>query len=239
MNRPAGSPPPARPRRNPRPALEAAARPYAAPPVPCCPGAGARGRQKVRHRAGAPGTENRAVDPARAVTVTACSARRGLPRGVTGSNRARPWPGPPPGSQPGVGRVRVRTVAKRVWRSDPRRSRGGAGRWSAPCPPCRVRPEGASAAPPPPLTPRLAQEAAGMRQRRPAPPFGASQVSGGPGGQGRGPVAAAGFKLSVFAHDSSFTPCGVYLWLESRGDISNVSYRMDSAIIAPDLHSVS
>ena len=78
MNRPAGSPPPARPRRNPRPALEAAARPYAAPPVPCCPGAGARGRQKVRHRAGAPGTENRAVDPARAVTVTACSARRGL-----------------------------------------------------------------------------------------------------------------------------------------------------------------
>ena len=33
-----------------------------------------------------------------------------------------------------------------------------------------------------------------------------------------------------------FTPCGVYLWLESRADTKNVSYRMYSAI-APDRHS--
>ena len=37
-----------------------------------------------------------------------------------------------------------------------------------------------------------------------------------------------------------FTPCGasVYLWLESRAEIINVSYRMDSAI-APDRHSAA
>ena len=35
-----------------------------------------------------------------------------------------------------------------------------------------------------------------------------------------------------------FTPCDVYLWLESRAEIMNVWYCMDSAI-APDRHSDS
>ena len=34
------------------------------------------------------------------------------------------------------------------------------------------------------------------------------------------------------------TPCDVYIWLESRAEIINVSYRMDSAI-APGRHSAS
>ena len=192
MNRPAGSPPPARPRRNPRPALEAAARPYAAPPVPCCPGAGARGRQKVRHRAGAPGTENRAVDPARAVTVTACSARRGLtergpglaPRrgasrasGGFGSERSQNGcggatrgglggvrgAGAPPAHPAGCGRKalprRLRRLSLRGLRKRrPVCARGGPHPLSEPprSPVARVgrgagrlRPQGASAAPPP------------------------------------------------------------------------------------------
>ena len=33
-------------------------------------------------------------------------------------------------------------------------------------------------------------------------------------------------------------PCGVYLWLESRAEITNVSYRTDSAI-APDRRSAA
>ena len=36
--------------------------------------------------------------------------------------------------------------------------------------------------------------------------------------------------LSVESEDSSFTPCGDYLWLESRAEITNVLYRMESAI---------
>ena len=35
-----------------------------------------------------------------------------------------------------------------------------------------------------------------------------------------------------------FTPCDVYILLESRAEIINVSYRMDSAT-APDRHSAS
>ena len=35
-----------------------------------------------------------------------------------------------------------------------------------------------------------------------------------------------------------FTSCDVYIWLESRAEIINVSYRMDSAI-APDRDSAS
>ena len=38
--------------------------------------------------------------------------------------------------------------------------------------------------------------------------------------------------------DLQFTPCDVYIWLESRAEIINVSYRMDSAI-APGRHSAS
>ena len=45
--------------------------------------------------------------------------------------------------------------------------------------------------------------------------------AGRPGGQRT-------FTLNVL----QFTPCGVYLWLESRAEIINVSYRMDS-VIAP------
>ena len=36
------------------------------------------------------------------------------------------------------------------------------------------------------------------------------------------------------SEDSSCTPCGVYLWLESRAEITNVSYCKNSATIAPD-----
>ena len=45
------------------------------------------------------------------------------------------------------------------------------------------------------------------------------------------PVSAA---FSVVAEDSSFTPCGpaVYLWLESREEITNVSYRINSVLVA-------
>ena len=35
-----------------------------------------------------------------------------------------------------------------------------------------------------------------------------------------------------------FTPCGVYVWLESQAEITNVSYRIDSAIAA-DRHSAA
>ena len=47
-------------------------------------------------------------------------------------------------------------------------------------------------------------------------------------------ATAARFQVSVVGEDNSFTPCGVlYLWLKSRAEKTNVSYRMDSAI-APD-----
>ena len=44
------------------------------------------------------------------------------------------------------------------------------------------------------------------------------------------PSVSAAFP--VVAEDSSFTPCGVYLWLESRAEVTDVSSsnRMDSAI---------
>ena len=43
--------------------------------------------------------------------------------------------------------------------------------------------------------------------------------------------------LSHSHHENAlqFTPCGVYLHLELRAEILNVTYRMDSAI-APDRH---
>ena len=43
---------------------------------------------------------------------------------------------------------------------------------------------------------------------------------------------------SIAAEDSSFTRYGVYSWLESRAEITNVSYCMDSAIV-PDRHSAA
>ena len=41
---------------------------------------------------------------------------------------------------------------------------------------------------------------------------------------------------SVVAGDSSPTCCGIYLLLESRAEITNVSFRMDS-VTAPDRRS--
>ena len=38
---------------------------------------------------------------------------------------------------------------------------------------------------------------------------------------------------ALVAENNGITPCGVYFWLESRAEITNVSHRMDS-VIAPD-----
>ena len=53
---------------------------------------------------------------------------------------------------------------------------------------------------------------------------------------GQGRPARGGQLIFVL----QFTPCagGVYVWLESRAEITNVSYRMDSAIAA-DRHSAA
>ena len=50
--------------------------------------------------------------------------------------------------------------------------------------------------------------------------------------------AAVSVTVVAGAEDSSlsFAPCGVYLWLESRPEITSDSYRMDSAL-APDRRS--
>ena len=52
------------------------------------------------------------------------------------------------------------------------------------------------------------------------------------------PLAWAGRSTAFAWNVLQFTPCGVYLWLESPAEIINVSYRMDSAI-APDRYSAS
>ena len=42
--------------------------------------------------------------------------------------------------------------------------------------------------------------------------------------------------LDCSAITSRFTPCCVYSWLESRAEIINVTYRIDSAIVLGDHH---
>ena len=44
--------------------------------------------------------------------------------------------------------------------------------------------------------------------------------------------------FSVVAEDSSFTPCSVYLWLESQAEKTDISYCIDSSI-GPDRHAAA